>query len=103
VLGTLCSRPWLAGRTKESFVSAKERHPTLRSLRSNQFAAVDSSDPASLAAALAGADLVVHSAGPFQGGGDACAVLEAGPPQCTGARLVIHPQCVLVFASSFTT
>ena len=59
----------LAGRTESSFAAAVERHPTLRST-SCAFAACDCSDPASLAAVIAGADLVVHSAGPFQGGGD---------------------------------
>ena len=51
-----------------------ERHP---SLAGAQFAAIDLANPASLAAAVKGADLVVHSAGPFQGGGDDLAVLRA--------------------------
>lgn len=41
-----------------------------------QFAAVDIDDAASLAAALRGADLVVHTAGPFQRKAT-CGVLEA--------------------------
>jgi saccharopine dehydrogenase-like NADP-dependent oxidoreductase len=64
----------LAGRSDASFAAAVERHP---SLRSAAFARCDSADPASLASAIQGADLVVHSAGPFQGGGDECAVLNA--------------------------
>jgi hypothetical protein len=51
---------------------------------------VDSADPASLAKALEGADLVVHSAGPFQGGGDACAVLEAGPLSFPDCLLIVY-------------
>ena len=70
----------LAGRTESSFAAAVERHPSLRST-SCAFAACDCSDPASLAAVIAGADLVVHSAGPFQGGGDGCAVLDAAIDQ----------------------
>ena len=66
----------LAGRTESSFAAAVERHPSLRST-SCAFAACDCSDRASLASVIAGADLVVHSAGPFQGGGDECAVLDA--------------------------
>ena len=70
----------LAGRTESSFAAAVERHPSLRST-SCAFAACDRSDRASLAAVIAGADLVVHSAGPFQGGGDGCAVLDAAIEQ----------------------
>ena len=64
----------LAGRSPDAAADAKARHP---SLASAEFARVDAADPASLAAVIAGADLVVHSAGPFQGGGDECAVLDA--------------------------
>jgi hypothetical protein len=65
----------LAGRSEDNYRAAKDRHP---SLSGAQFAAIDSADPASLAKAMADAHLVVHSAGPFQGGGDDCAVLKVG-------------------------
>ena len=42
-----------------------------------EFAKLDLADASSVASAIAGADLVVHSAGPFQGGGDKCAVMDA--------------------------
>lgn len=63
----------LAGRSEASFQEAIARRPELSSaspLRCN----ID--DPSSLAAALKGADLVIHAAGPFQRRSD-CAVLEA--------------------------
>ena len=65
----------LAGRDRASFDAATTRRPSLSS--SSSFVAVDVADPASLAAAIANASLVVHSAGPFQGGGDGGAVLRA--------------------------
>ena len=65
----------LAGRDRASFDAATTRRPSLSS--SSSFVAVDVADPASLAAAIANASLVVHSAVPFQGGGDGGAVLRA--------------------------
>ena len=53
----------LAGRSAAAAADAKARHP---SLASAEFAPASTADPASLAAVIAGADLVVHSAGPFQ-------------------------------------
>lgn len=63
----------LAGRDAARFQAATAAEPTLRAAR---FVACDVEDPASLAAALQGADLVVHAAGPFQRQ-PRCAVLEA--------------------------
>jgi saccharopine dehydrogenase-like NADP-dependent oxidoreductase len=65
----------LAGRSDAAAADAIERHPSLRGIAS--FARLDLADPASIASAIQGADLVVHSAGPFQGGGDRGAVLDA--------------------------
>ena len=70
----------LAGRSRDAFAACTARHPALANGAAT-FAEVDvaaaSSAAASLAEILTGADLVVHSAGPFQGGGDGCAVLDA--------------------------
>jgi saccharopine dehydrogenase-like NADP-dependent oxidoreductase len=55
--------------------SGRLRSPVLAA-RCAQFACVDIDDAASLAAALRGADLVVHTAGPFQRK-QSCGVLEA--------------------------
>ena len=70
----------LAGRSRDAFSACTARHPALANGAAT-FAEVDvaaaSSAAASLAEILTGADLVVHSAGPFQGGGDGCAVLDA--------------------------
>lgn len=65
----------LAGRSDAAAAEAMERHPSLRGVA--EFAKLDLGDASSVAAAIAGADLVVHSAGPFQGGGDRCAVMDA--------------------------
>jgi saccharopine dehydrogenase-like NADP-dependent oxidoreductase len=65
----------LAGRdaARATRVTAGAPQPALRDA---SFVRCDVDDPASLAAALAGADLVVHAAGPFQRQ-PRCAVLEA--------------------------
>ncbi|PSC75317.1 saccharopine dehydrogenase [Micractinium conductrix] len=63
----------LGGRSEESFRAAVERRPELAGASP---LTVNIDDPACLAAALRGADLVVHSAGPFQRRSD-CDVLEA--------------------------
>lgn len=65
----------LAGRggDGEAFRAAVGRRPELGAARPLR---CDVDDPASLAAALKGADLVIHAAGPFQRRSD-CAVLEA--------------------------
>lgn len=64
----------LAGRSgEEAFRAAVARRPELSAAKPLR---CDVDDPASLAAALKGADLVIHAAGPFQRRGD-CAVLEA--------------------------
>ena len=60
----------LCGRSREAFERAAPGGAGLR------FAQVELDDRDSLAAALAGQDLVVHTAGPFQGRGR-CDVLEA--------------------------
>ena len=65
----------LAGRSDAAAAEAMERHPSLRGVA--EFAKLDTADASSVASAIAGADLVVHSAGPFQGGGDKCAVMDA--------------------------
>jgi len=65
----------LAGRSDAAAAEAMERHPSLRGVA--DFAKLDLADAGSVAAAVAGADLVVHSAGPFQGGGDRGAVMDA--------------------------
>ena len=65
----------LAGRSDAAAAEAMERHPSLRGVA--EFAKLDLADASSVASAIAGADLVVHSAGPFQGGGDKCAVMDA--------------------------
>ncbi|EFN59312.1 hypothetical protein CHLNCDRAFT_137680 [Chlorella variabilis] len=62
----------LGGRSEESFRAAVARRPELAGASP---LAVDIDDPASLAAALKGADLVIHAAGPFQRRTD-CNVLE---------------------------
>ena len=63
----------LAGRSQDSFTAAKAARPELGAA---SFRRCDVDDPASIAAALAGADLVIHCAGPFQRRED-CYVLEA--------------------------
>ena len=63
----------LAGRDAAHFQAATAAEPALRGA---SFVACDVEDPASLAAALRGAALVVHAAGPFQRQ-PRCAVLEA--------------------------
>ena len=63
----------LAGRDAAHFQAATAAEPALRSA---SFVACDVEDQASLEAALRGADLVVHAAGPFQHQ-PRCAVLEA--------------------------
>lgn len=63
----------LGSRTQESYAAAVERRPELAAA-SHARCSVD--DPSALAAALRGADLVVHAAGPFQRRA-ACGVLEA--------------------------
>ncbi|KAL4424432.1 hypothetical protein ABPG77_006370 [Micractinium sp. CCAP 211/92] len=63
----------LAGRSEASFQEAIARRPELSSASPLR---CDIDDPSSLAAALKGADLVIHAAGPFQRRSD-CAVLEA--------------------------
>tara|TARA_B110000977_G_scaffold130957_1_gene166908 strand:- start:37638 stop:39086 length:1449 start_codon:yes stop_codon:yes gene_type:complete len=72
----------LAGREEQNARDAMERHPNLNGMAS--FAKVDLNDANSIATAIAGADLVVHSAGPFQSGGDRGTVIdqciEAGIP-----------------------
>jgi len=65
----------LAGRSDAAAAEAMERHPSLRGVA--EFAKLDLADASSVASAIAGADLVVHSAGPFQGGGDKCLVMDA--------------------------
>jgi short subunit dehydrogenase-like uncharacterized protein len=65
----------LAGRSDAAAAEAMERHPCLRGVA--DFAKLDLADAGSVAAAIAGADLVVHSAGPFQSGGDRNAVMDA--------------------------
>lgn len=67
------ARLTLAGRSEGSFREAVARRPELSSATPLR---CDIDDPSSLAAALKGADLVIHAAGPFQRRGD-CAVLEA--------------------------
>jgi saccharopine dehydrogenase-like NADP-dependent oxidoreductase len=63
----------LGGRSQDSFRAALARRPEL----SNASPLVcDIDDSSSLAAALKGADLVIHAAGPFQRRND-CNVLEA--------------------------
>lgn len=63
----------LAGRSEQGFRDAIARRPELSGASPLR---CDIDDPASLAAALKGADLVIHAAGPFQRRSD-CAVLEA--------------------------
>jgi len=63
----------LAGRDAARFQAVTASEPTLRDA---SFVACDVEDAASLAAALRGAALVVHAAGPFQRQ-PRCAVLEA--------------------------
>jgi hypothetical protein len=63
----------LGGRSEASFRAALARRPELSAA---QPLLCDIDDAASLAAALKGADLVIHAAGPFQRRND-CAVLEA--------------------------
>ena len=63
----------LAGRDATHFQAVTAAEPALRNA---SFVACDVEDRASLAAALRGADLVVHAAGPFQRQ-PRCAVLEA--------------------------
>lgn len=65
----------LAGRSGDSdtFRAAVARRPELSAAKPLR---CDIDDPASLAAALKGADLVIHAAGPFQRRAD-CNVLEA--------------------------
>ena len=65
----------LAGRSDAAAAEAMERHPSLRGVA--EFAKLNLADASSVASAIAGADLVVHSAGPFQGGGDKCLVMDA--------------------------
>ena len=65
----------LAGRSEAAAAEAMERHPSLRGVA--DFAKLDLADASSVATAIAGADLVVHSAGPFQGGGDRGVVMDA--------------------------
>ena len=69
----------LAGRSRDASRRAPPAIPRSRTerRRSRRDAAAASSAAASLAEIPTGADLVVHSAGPFQGGGDGCAVLDA--------------------------
>ena len=66
----------LAGRTPgdDNFRAALARRPELAGAASPLRCDID--DPASLAAALKGADLVIHTAGPFQRRTE-CNVLEA--------------------------
>jgi Saccharopine dehydrogenase NADP binding domain len=63
----------LASRSRPSYDAAVRSRPELRAAA---FAECDIDDGASLQAALRGADLVVHAAGPFQRK-TTCAVLEA--------------------------
>lgn len=63
----------VGSRTHESFDAAVTRRPELAQAAHRR---VDVDDAASLAAALEGADLVVHTAGPFQRR-ERCGVLEA--------------------------
>lgn len=63
----------LASRNQESYDAAIARRPELRPATRRS---VNIDDPSSLLAALKGADLVIHTAGPFQRRQD-CAVLEA--------------------------
>ena len=65
----------LAGRSDAAAAEAMERHPSLRGVA--EFKKLNLADASSVASAIAGADLVVHSAGPFQGGGDKCLVMDA--------------------------
>lgn len=63
----------LASRSSQSFAEAAARRPELAKAAHRQ---CDVDSPASLLAALKGADLVIHAAGPFQRRAD-CNVLEA--------------------------
>ncbi|CAL8463528.1 g3062 [Coccomyxa elongata] len=63
----------LASRSRGTYDAAVKKRPELAG---TQFVAVDINDAASLEAALRGADLVVHTAGPFQRK-ETCGVLEA--------------------------
>ena len=63
----------LASRKQESYDAAVERRPELRPATRRS---VDIDDPSSLLAAIKGADLIIHTAGPFQRRQD-CNVLEA--------------------------
>ena len=68
-------RLWLRDEIT-ALLGESEKLPMTPALRGATFAACDVDDAASLAAALQGADLVVHAAGPFQRQ-SSCAVLEA--------------------------
>ena len=63
----------LAGRRKEAAMEAKSRHPALANAA---FVEVDVNDKESVKRAIAGADLVINTAGPFQRR-ETCAALEA--------------------------
>ncbi|EIE27591.1 saccharopine dehydrogenase-like protein [Coccomyxa subellipsoidea C-169] len=63
----------LASRSRRTYEAAVKKRPELANTR---FVSVDIEDAASLEAALRGADLVVHTAGPFQRK-MTCDVLEA--------------------------
>ena len=63
----------LASRNQESYNAALTRRPELRPATRRS---VDINDPSSLLSAIKGADLVIHTAGPFQRRQD-CNVLEA--------------------------
>ena len=63
----------LASRNQESYDAAVERRPELRNTSRR---GINIDDPSTLLAALKGADLVIHTAGPFQRK-PSCAVLEA--------------------------
>lgn len=63
----------LASRTQKSYDAAISRRPELRPA---SHCCVDINDPSSLLPAIKGADLVIHTAGPFQRRQD-CNVLEA--------------------------
>ena len=67
------ARVALASRSQQSYEAAVGRSPALRGAK---HVPCDVDQPSSLAAALRGADLVIHAAGPFQRRSD-CSVLEA--------------------------
>lgn len=63
----------VAGRSRENYHTAAERRPDLTKA---EFLRCDIDDLASVKAAIQGADLVIHAAGPFQRKGT-CTVLQA--------------------------